>query len=501
MKLVECIPNFSEGRRAEIIEAIVESIRRVPGVSVLDLHSDTDHNRSVVTFVGVPDAVLEAAFASIAQAAALIDMDAHQGEHPRIGAADVVPFVPLSGVTMADCVGMARTLGERVGRELNIPVYLYEAAAARPNRQNLANLRRGEYEGLKVDILTDPDRQPDYGPAALGKAGATVIGARPPLIAYNVYLTTDDVDIARRIARNIRYSGGGLANVKALGMFVKGRAQISMNLTDHTQTPIARVVEMIRREAQRYGVGIHHAELVGLIPQVALIDAACWYLQLDEFENDQVLETRLYAALHRGDLSDRLAQGEASSLSAAAYNGSMAASLVSMAARLTLTKKKYTDQWSRMSDITNKADSLRLAFEKAMTKDGEISAALREALLMPHRDEVETAARTLAVERAAQQVMDAALEISRQAVSVLDLAVAVAEHGTLSAAADLGAVAVLVSAALQTCRIYTRAQLARLSNSEALDNGLNTLNRLENEAQIQHERIVRANRERANINL
>lgn len=300
MKLVECVPNFSEGRRPDVIEAIVASIQQVSGVNVLDLHTDADHNRSVVTFAGTPDAVVEAAFQAVAQAAALIDLDDHHGEHPRIGATDVVPFVPLAGATMADCVALAQQLGERVGRELNIPVYLYEAAATRPERQNLALLRQGNYEGLKVEIASNPDRQPDFGPAHLGKAGATVIGARIPLIAYNVYLTTDDVDIARRIARDIRFSGGGLANVKALGMLVKGRAQVSMNLTDYTQTPIHRVVELIRREAQRYGVGIHHAELVGLIPQAALMDAARWYLQLDDFNTDQILETRLLQTHDRG---------------------------------------------------------------------------------------------------------------------------------------------------------------------------------------------------------
>ncbi|MER3514825.1 MAG: glutamate formimidoyltransferase, partial [Chloroflexota bacterium] len=199
-RLVECVPNFSEGRRREVIEAILAAIRSVDGVIVLDHHSDVDHNRTVVTFVGPPEAVLEAAYAAIAKAAQLIDLDHHRGEHPRIGATDVVPFVPLEGVTMEDCVALARQLGERVGKELGIPVYLYEAAATRPDRENLENIRRGEYEGLKAEIATHPDRAPDFGPARLGPAGATVIGARPFLIAYNVYLTTSDVEIAKKIA-------------------------------------------------------------------------------------------------------------------------------------------------------------------------------------------------------------------------------------------------------------------------------------------------------------
>lgn len=297
MALVECVANFSEGRRQDVIDAIVQAVGGVAGTAVLDVHTDADHNRSVVTFAGEPESVLESAYAGIATAARLIDLDEHQGQHPRIGAADVVPFVPLSGITLEECAALARQLGERVGRELNIPVYLYEAAATRADRVNLADVRRGEYEGLRDAILNDPDRAPDYGPSRLGKAGATAIGARLPLIAYNVYLNTSDVEIARKIAASIRYSGGGLAHVKALGLLVNGRAQVSMNLTDYTRTPVARVMEMIRSEAARYGVAVVSSELVGLIPQAALIEAARWYLQLDDFSADQILEERLRARL------------------------------------------------------------------------------------------------------------------------------------------------------------------------------------------------------------
>jgi glutamate formiminotransferase len=292
-RIVECVPNFSEGRRREIIDQIVGALASVEGVRVLDVQSDADHNRSVVTMVGKPQAVEEAAFRGIERAARLIDMDQHQGEHPRMGATDVVPFVPIARVTMADCVEIARRLGERVGRELSIPVYLYEEAAARPERRNLADVRRGEYEGLKAEIEDDPHRAPDFGPARMGKAGATAIGARPPLVAFNVYLNTDDVAIAKAIARAVRHSSGGLRYVKALGLLVEGRAQVSMNLTDYRQTPIYRVVEMIRREAARYGVTIASSEVVGLIPNEALVDAAQFYLQLDGFSSDQILENRL----------------------------------------------------------------------------------------------------------------------------------------------------------------------------------------------------------------
>lgn len=292
-QIVECIPNFSEGRRKKTIDALITAIGGVAGVKVLDVKPDADHNRTVVTFVGGPEVVEEAAFRGVAKAADLIDMDTHQGEHPRLGAADVVPFVPIQGVTMDDCVAIAVRLGARVGAELGIPVYLYEAAATSPDRRNLADVRRGEYEGLKQEIEFNPAREPDFGPKRVGKAGATIIGARPPLIAFNVYLTTDDVSVAKKIARAVRHASGGLRYVKALGLSVEGRAQVSMNLTDYCRTPIHRVMEMIRREAARYGVSVARSELVGLTPQQALLDAALYYLQLDGFLPEQVLESHL----------------------------------------------------------------------------------------------------------------------------------------------------------------------------------------------------------------
>jgi glutamate formiminotransferase len=260
---------------------------------VLDVQSDADHNRTVVTFAGEPEAVEEAAFRGIEKAAELIDMDLHRGEHPRLGAADVVPFVPIKNATMEDCVDIAQRLGERVGRELGIPVYLYEKAATRPERRNLADVRRGEYEGIKAEIATKPEREPDFGPQHVGKAGATAIGARSPLIAFNVYLGTDDVEVAKAIARAVRHSSGGLRYVKALGLLVKGQAQVSMNLTDYRQTPVHRVVEMIRREAERYGVAVVESELIGLIPNEALVEAAEFYLQMGDFSSHQILENRL----------------------------------------------------------------------------------------------------------------------------------------------------------------------------------------------------------------
>ncbi len=292
--IIESVPNFSEGRRPDVIAAIVEAYGSVESARVIDHSSDTDHNRSVVTLLGSPEAVTEALFRGVAQAAELIDLNEHSGEHPRIGATDVVPLVPIRDITMAECVELARALAQRVSAELDIPTYLYYKAATGAGREVLATIRKGEYEGLKQDLLAgDPDRQPDFGPALLGPAGATVIGARPPLIAYNIFLSTEDVSIAKAVAKAVRHSSGGLRHVQALGMLVEGRAQVSMNLLDYTRTPLHRVTELVRLEAVRHGVGIASAELIGLIPEQALIDAAQWYLQLDNLTPEGILDWHL----------------------------------------------------------------------------------------------------------------------------------------------------------------------------------------------------------------
>ena len=294
-RIVECVPNFSEGRRGEVIEAISEAIREVPGVKLLDCQSNPSHNRSVLTFVGEPEAVKEAAFRGAKRAAELINMEEHRGEHPRIGAADVIPFIPISGVTMEECVELARELGRRIAEELKIPVYLYEEAATRPERRNLAAIRKGGYEGLREEI-TRPERHPDFGePRMHPTAGATVVGARPPLIAFNINLNTPDVRIAKRIARAIRGSSGGFRDVKALGITIEERkvAQVTINMCNYKTAPLYRVFEVVRAEAARYGVDILGSEIVGLVPVDALIDVAEYFLRLEGFEKNQVLEKRL----------------------------------------------------------------------------------------------------------------------------------------------------------------------------------------------------------------
>jgi len=299
-RIVECIPNFSEGRRPEVIDQLVAAIKSIEGAVLLDRESDPDHNRSVVTFVAPPDRVVDAAIAAARKASELIDLNKHSGEHPRMGATDVIPFVPIAGVTMDDCVALACACGERMWSELGIPVYLYEKAATRPERENLAAVRKGQFEGIRDEIATNEARRPDLGePRVHPTAGITAVGARPPLIAYNVNLGTADIEIANKIARAVRHQSGGLRYVKALGFELKDRGivQVSMNMVNYEGTPLFRAFEMIKREAERYGVTVVGSEIVGLVPQNALNSVADFYLQLEKFSEDQILEHRLAAAI------------------------------------------------------------------------------------------------------------------------------------------------------------------------------------------------------------
>jgi glutamate formiminotransferase / formiminotetrahydrofolate cyclodeaminase len=298
-RLIECVPNFSEGRDLAKVDALVESMNGVAGAWVLDRTSDPDHNRSVVTLAGEPEAVAEAAIRGVGKAAELIDMTRQTGAHPRIGATDVLPFIPLDGISMEECVALARRVGREIWERYRIPVYFYEAVATRPERVNLENIRKGQFEGLLKETLSDPDRSPDIGePRLHPTAGAVAVGARKLLIAFNIHLNTNDVSIARKIAKAIRFSSGGLRHVKAIGVDLKARglAQVSINLTDFEQTPLYRVFEMVKREAERHGCAVTGSEIVGLIPQEAIELSAEYYLQLENWSPARVLENRLASA-------------------------------------------------------------------------------------------------------------------------------------------------------------------------------------------------------------
>jgi glutamate formiminotransferase / formiminotetrahydrofolate cyclodeaminase len=298
--LVECVPNFSEGRDPDKVDAIVEAMK-IPGVYLLDREMDADHNRCVITLAGEREAVQEAAIRGVGRAVELIDLTHHQGVHPRIGAADVVPFIPISGVTLEDCVAMARHAGAEIWKRYQVPVYLYEAAASVPERRNLEDIRRGQFEGLRDEITVNPARKPDFGqPRLHPTAGATVVGARKFLIAYNIFLNTSDLAIAKQVAKAVRFSSGGLPFVKAAGFLVRGIAQVSMNLTDFEQTPIHTAFELVRREAARYGAVPVSSEIIGLIPRLALEQAAAWFLQIENFDSSLILENRLAAVMSGG---------------------------------------------------------------------------------------------------------------------------------------------------------------------------------------------------------
>jgi len=295
-KIVQCVPNFSEGKDKMLIERIIDEIRKVEGTKLLDYSMDKDHNRCVVTFIGTPEAVEEAAFNACKKASELIDMSKHKGEHPRMGATDVIPLIPISEVTMEECVEMSRRLGKRIGEELGISVFLYEKSASAPHRENLASIRKGQYEGMN-EKMKDEKWKPDFGPDTLNvKSGATAVGARMPLVAFNVNLDTNNLEIANKIARSVRGRSGGFTACKALGVEIKERGivQVTMNMVDYNSTPLYRVFDMIEREAKRYGVNIIGSEIVGLVPMMALINCADYYLRLENFREDQILEKRIY---------------------------------------------------------------------------------------------------------------------------------------------------------------------------------------------------------------
>lgn len=380
--IVECVPNFSEGRDEAKVDAIVAAIRSVAGIVVLDREMDPDHNRSVVTFAGPAEAVGEAAFRGVQKAVELIDLRRHTGVHPRIGAADVVPFVPVEGITLEDCVRIAAALGERLWKELRVPVYFYEAAARRPENVNLENIRRGQFERLREEVRSNPARRPDVGePELHPTAGATVVGARKFLIAYNINLATPDVEIARRIAKAVRFSSGGLRYVKAMGVPLASRnlAQVSMNLTDFEQTPIHRVFEAVRVEAERYGVAIAGSEIIGLIPKKALEMAAEWWLRVENFRPEMVFENRMAATAHTGleAFLDELAAPSATpgGGSAAAAAGAMAAALGAMVAGLAKLP-------------TGELDTARMFFAEAVRRDAEAFSEVMAAYKQPKETRV-----------------------------------------------------------------------------------------------------------------
>ena len=386
------MPNFSEGRDACKVDAIVEAMK-IPGVFLLDREMDSDHNRCVITLVGEREAIQEAAIRGAGKAAELIDLTQHRGAHPRLGATDVIPFIPIEGVTLEDCVAMARYVGAEIWKRHQVPVYLYEAAATTPERQNLEYIRRGQFEGVRDEIATNPARKPDVGDARLHPtAGATVVGARKFLIAYNIFLNTADVEIAKKIAKAVRFSSGGLRFVKAAGFLVRGMAQVSMNLTDFEQTPIHRVFELVKQEAARYGAIAVSSEIVGLIPKLAMEQAAEWFLQVENFDSSLIIENRLAAVMGgktavgglRAGIEPFIEQLAAPTAvpgggSAAAASAAMAAGLAGMVASMSRGKKAYLQYEVPLGEAVARLASLREKLKAAIDEDAEAYASVMKA--------------------------------------------------------------------------------------------------------------------------
>src|SRR5215471_14312468 len=439
-RLIECVPNFSEGRDSAKVEAIVAALSSVPGVYVLDREMDADHHRSVITLAGEPDAVAEAALRGAGKAMELIDMTKHTGAHPRVGATDVVPFIPIDEVTIEDCVALARRVGEEIWNRYRIPVFFYEAAATRPDRVNLENVRRGQFEGLKEELKKNHERQPDVGePKVHPTAGVTVVGARKFLIAYNVNLNTPDVGVANKIAKAIRFSSGGLRYVKSMGVELKARnlAQVSINLTDYEQTPMHRVYEIVKREAERYGAVPVGSEIVGLVPKKAIEMAADYFLQLENFSPGQVFENKLDAALSGSPLIEKK-DGKLAALTrpfvdavaeptATPGGGSVSASAAALAAALGqmvagLSRKKKS-QAAHVDKLSEHLDALRReadALTEAIDADAVSYDAVMAAFKLPQGDASETARREAAIQQSTKRAAEVPLKVAERAVALLE---------------------------------------------------------------------------------
>ena len=474
-RLVECVPNFSEGRRPEVVEELIQTVASVPGAILLDSEMDADHHRSVLTFAGEPESVMEAAFQLVKRAAELIDLNHHSGQHPRMGATDVVPFVPVEGMTLEDCAELARTVGKRIGGELGIPVYLYEAAASRPERTRLADVRRGEFEGLREQLGRDGARVPDFGPARVHPtAGATAVGARRFLVAFNANLNTGDVRVAKAIAAAVREQNGGLKHVRALGFSIEGgrRAQVSMNLVDTQATPIHRVLALVREEAGRRGAAIAGCEVVGLIPEYALLDASEHALQLENFRRDQVLELRLRQPPLTGAVSlasflDQVAAGTPTpgGGTVAAIAGALAACLASMVASLSLGRKKYAEHAESLGGIKRNAERLRGELLALARRDGEAFEAVLRAARLPQGSATESAERERAMAAAGLLAARVPLATAGACLAVVELAARVAKCGNANAITDAGTAGLLGRAAGEGALLNVEINLKSLPES------------------------------------
>jgi glutamate formiminotransferase/formiminotetrahydrofolate cyclodeaminase len=475
--MIELVPNFSEGRRPEVIAAIRDAIAGVDGAIVLDVSSDTSHNRTVITAVAPKESAVAAAFAGMKCAAALIDLTQHSGEHPRIGATDVVPFVPLDDNTMDECIALARELGERAGRELGIPVYLYERAATRPERRNLADVRRGEFEGLRNEIETNTDRAPDFGPGRIHPtAGATAVGARPFLVAYNVYLGgAEHLKVAKEVAKAVRASSGGLPGVKGLGMEVDGQAQVSMNLVDTDATPLHAAFDEVQKQATARGVETTWSEIVGLVPERVLFDAGAHHVKLRGFSADIVLEHQVRRAARKPETLNDFVAAVASNKpvpgggSVAAHTGALGAALAHMVAGLTVGRKKYAAVDARMREVAGTATALGAQLAALVQRDADAYGDVSAAYKLPQETDDDKLARAAAIERALVGASRTPLETAQLCADVAALALECARDGNVNAVSDAGVAALLAEAAAKGAAYNVRINTKGMTDRAVAD--------------------------------
>lgn len=493
MKLIECVPNFSEGRRKEVMDAIVNEARS-SNVKILDFESDADHNRSVLTFIGSPEAAKQAALAVSAKAIELIDLNQHRGQHPRMGAVDVVPFIPISDVSMEECIQLAKDFAAEYAARFKVPVFLYEEATTKPDRKDLADVRKGEFEGLREQIGKIPEKAPDFGPNKIHPtAGATAVGARQILIAYNINLATNRVDVAKQIARQVRGRDGGLSAVKALGFELKDRGivQVSMNMVDYKSSQLFKVFELVHSLAEHHGVSVLNSEIVGLVPMEALTDTAEFYLHLDTFSKDQILERKLAESkdprLVGMDLvtfandvaSEKPAPGGGS---VSAYAGALAASLVAMVSRLTLKKPEYQEYWAKAEGILKESDRVQKRLLFLVDEDSKSFSNLMHAYRMPKTSQEEKRARSAEIQIRLKAAVEVPLETAEQAARALSQAESLAEFGNESALSDLQTAAYLAHSSIQGAFANVNINLQGIRDSQYCDKISSKVNELQNNA-------------------
>ncbi len=509
--IVECVPNFSEGRRPEVIDAIADEVQRSSGVLLLGREMDADHNRAVMTLAGEPQAVKDTVFRMIEKASELIDLTQHQGEHPRMGAADVVPFIPIQHVSMEECIRLAQELGQRVGEELQIPVFLYEDAAVRPERKNLATLRKGQFEGLRKEIGLKPDRRPDYGPNHIHPtAGATAIGARSFLIAYNVNLDSQNLALAKSISKKIRESGGGFPCVKAMGFELKEKncVQVSMNMTNYTVTSLAEVFSAIRKESAEAGVAVLESELIGFIPRDALTESAAEFLKIADFSPSQILENSLAQKLSElpqekfefpedaeqlTPFFDALASGDPTpgGGSALALSGALAAALATMVCAVTVRKKKYQHVSPELNNIQEHAQDILTRLQQLVVEDSHAFKAVISAAKLPKADEKEKNVRDVAIQQACKGASETPLAVMRNALEILKLSETLVETGNPAAITDLASAVHLAKAAIAGAELNVKMNLKSI-NDTAFNVRMQTeLQRIRKQAELIADTVLR----------